>query len=255
MINFSTTSALPPYIHVSPNQSTNNISCKSNFESLEDIKKFIDDNKEELKIKMNGDNIELYLKTKSDIVERSTIIDTNGDIKLNYESDPSEMKRAWVQDKDCHTNISTWSTYSEFFSKKIQIYKEILNTLCSDGFNYYKVNVNVNDIATMNSCYVAVKKMTVISKIDIVPSISYEIHDIENNGALKIIIKNNLTHSESPYFIIKVESEADIPMAISKRLTEMADSVELSKTKGKIEISDLSKSVQDFIKMEEKDNG
>lgn len=218
----------------------------------ENIKEFIDKNKEKLNISIDGGKVDLYLKTKSKIALNSCIIDVNGDISLNYESEPNDMKFDWIQEKESTSHAFIYSSVNWNYScTQLHQYQEILDVLRPSEFNYYKVNININDIVKIDSYEVKVKKMTIVSEILPTPKISYKIYDVEKNGALEVVIENKLTHKESLPFYIKPDSEEDIATAISKELDKMSTAVELGKTKGEIEISDLSKNVQNYIKTEE----
>lgn len=234
------------------------ISCTTTCSESKDItgkaniKEFIEKNKEKLNIGINGEKVDLYLKTKSKITLNSCIIDVNGEISLNYESEPKDMKFDWIQDGKSNSYMSIYTQVAWNYScTQLHKYQEILDVLKPSEFNYYQVTVDINDIVEMDSYEVKVRKMTIVSEILPTPKISYKIHDVEKNGALEVVIENKLTHKESLPFYIKPDSEEDIATAISKELDRMSTAVELGKTKGEIEISDLSKNVQDYIKTEE----
>ncbi len=223
-----------------------------NITGKDEIKKFLEENKKKLEINIDGEEIDLYLKTKSKIALNSCIIDVNGNISLNYESNPNDMKFDWIQDEKSNSYMSIYTKMEWNYScTQLHQYQEILDVLRPSEFNYYKVNININDIVKIDSYEVKVKKMTIVSEILPTPKISYKIYDVEKNGALEVVIENKLTHKESLPFYIKPDSEEDIATAISKELDKMSTAVELGKTKGEIEISDLSKNVQNYIKTEE----
>lgn len=230
---------------------TETINNYSYLTDRNEIEKFIKENTEKLKINRNGENIDLYLKTKSKIALGSCIIDVNGDISLNYESTPEKMNWDWIQEKKLQPCMSIYTTDWNYSCTKLQKYKGILNVLKPSEFNYYKVNVNIDDIVGLYSYKVKVKKMTINSEILITPKFSYEIYDVEKDGSLSVTIKNNLTNKVSNPFSIELDSEEEISTAISKELNRMAVALELGNTKGEIEITEFSKNVQNYIKAEE----
>ncbi len=247
----STTQSLGDFI------SYNEWKEKEKAMKIEDIKKLFETAKEKYDIDYTNEYVDLYLKTESTLKPFSTIIDSNGDIILNMQNKPKDMEYAWIENKesvswnDCATVWATCQTNEN----KIQKYKKILRTLSGDKYNYYKVRVLLSDIKDIKNRFdfklfspkINVTKMEIINKIDSIPEITFEITDVKENGDIVVILKNSLTHSASPEFVIKAEYENEIVPAIEKKLDDMHTAVELAKNKGTIYTTNLSSGLQEYI--------
>ncbi len=214
----------------------------------ENIENFLKENKEKYNIEYTDEYVYLYLKTESELKPSTTIIDNNGEIILNIDSDPKDMNNIWIAEKSSDS-CSCCGCISNYTEKKLQLYKKVLKVLEPSKFNFYKVKVLLKDIKKIEGLLkeVYITKMEIVNKMGIVPEISFQITDVEENGTLCVTITNSLTKETSPEFLIKVEEESEILPAIEKRLEEIHTIVELSETKGKISIDNLSSGLQKYI--------